>query len=753
MDERSRQMSPCEPLHSRLSLQRESTQYSLTLNVTIWLSSIACYWVFMTGSLAQEVTKEMLREGIAYTAIDLYKYSHRGHLQQVGPMLSPGAPGWGRHSRSTFLSGAFRAPEEYKGKVVSWIEGRGGTINFPISESERQLEELLIWLHPIAPHQVVSIFVDETLIKNLSLSSRGRYYRLKLPRPLERGEHSLRLYFRITRPASWGGRTPGAIGPLSFVPKGQTEQMLDKWTGEVIYQQQKWGALFAPPPSTWRFYFIPPIAAEFKTTLYLPPYGPSTRFTVYITSDEMKEKLLLNKTLSPGRHKEAIAEQVSVSLDQYQGKPIRLTLTTQKVSDHPLSKQRQSLTEKAALGVGWLAPRVDSLYPPPHDLPKVRRLLVWAIDGLKLDIIFQQKELLDQLPSLKILVNRGVNFSRLWSDEASQRSGHLSLLQPLPRAKSILKHVKDNGGWSAYIGSTLSTVPVLDERFDSLEYVDPQEIDQNPFRALLMQVQQMSKLSRILDQRSRMSKSKDLELIYIHSPHDNASRRSSPFPLSDKELKWIEKFKLSQKEERRWIRQLRQLKEIDYCLAQLLSSLSMHELYDETAVLITGTVGLPPKLTKPAPHILMSHVETSAILFHPHLKGAEGYQVDGANLSSLSETLLTLMTNIEEIPQGPPQRDDQPISELRGSLAPFIINHWPLPAVIDNAMRNAHYLSRLNDYYLLERPIGQPILWRWPLDHSAHPLKVPNDLSQEAPILLRTMRDGLSVSSLLEGLR
>ena len=219
-----------------------------------------------TRNLDNTASPAILDRSLVYTAIDLYRYADRGHLQQVGPMLSPGAPGWGRHANSAQLSGAFRPPQKHQGKVVSWIEGRGGTIYFPISTTESQLEELLIWLQPISSHQVVSIFIDEVLIKNLSLKSKGKYYRLSLPKPLSQGEHSLRLYFRFTRNAPWGGRTPGAIGPLSFVPKGQREQILDQWTGKIIHDHRQMGGLFAPPPCIWRFYLIPPEQAEFKTT-------------------------------------------------------------------------------------------------------------------------------------------------------------------------------------------------------------------------------------------------------------------------------------------------------------------------------------------------------------------------------------------------------------------------------------------------------------------------------------------------------
>ena len=684
------------------------------------------------------------RDWIPYTAIDFYKYANRGHLQQVGPMLSPGAPGWGRHSKSTHLSGTFRDPERFKNKMVSWIEGRGGTIYFPVSEGDEQLDELLIWLHPIAAHQVVSIFVDEVLVKNLSLKTKGSYYRLKLPQPLKQGEHSLRLYFRFTRPATWGGRTPGAIGPLSFVPKGQKEQILDQWTGKIIYKQQKWGALFAPPPSTWRFYFIPPDVARFKTTLYVPPYGPSIQFQVFIASDEQGEKLVLNETLHAKNGKLANSKSVMIDLKEHLGKPIRLTLKAKKIGNHPLSERRPKLTEKALLEVGWLLPRIESLYPPPKELPPSKRLLIWAIDGLKLDILFQNPELATHLPNLSWLIKNGIQFSRLWSSQNDQRNGHLMLLNPVPKSASLLKIIQDVGGRSAYVGSTLADLPATDIRFDSVEYVDPQELEEHPFRTLLMQVQQMSKLRGIFEQNKNFTRQGKPELIYIHSSYESM-RRAYPFKLTQDEVTWLENFNLSSIEKRIWREYLSQLKEIDYSLAQLISELSIAGLEDDTTILITGTKGTTRKLSTPTPKNFIQHIETSAILLHPNLIGQKTAPIDKAHLSSLSDTLVTMMISNDAIP--PPSK------EQRGSLAPYILSQSNLPAILEHAYSGAHVLLRMKDYYLLERPLGQPTLWQWKLTETVNPNASINNLADSAPILLRTLRDGLSVSPLIEGLK
>ena len=110
-----------------------------------------------TRNLDNTLSPAKLDRSLVYTAIDL-TVMQTEVIYSVGPMLSPGAIGWGRHANSAQLSGAFRPPQKHQGKVVSWIDGRGGTIYFPISTTENQLEELLIWLQPVSSHQVVSIF-------------------------------------------------------------------------------------------------------------------------------------------------------------------------------------------------------------------------------------------------------------------------------------------------------------------------------------------------------------------------------------------------------------------------------------------------------------------------------------------------------------------------------------------------------------------------------------------------------------------
>ena len=99
-----------------------------------------------------------------------------GHVHQIGPTIAPNAPGWER-MRSNAAS--WRPPTLSRSGVwVAPLEGRGGSLDFPITEEDGHLDELSVWLEPAAPAQIVSIFLDEVLISNLSLSSKPRAYLL-----------------------------------------------------------------------------------------------------------------------------------------------------------------------------------------------------------------------------------------------------------------------------------------------------------------------------------------------------------------------------------------------------------------------------------------------------------------------------------------------------------------------------------------------------------------------------------------------
>lgn len=450
-------------------------------------------------------------------------------------------------------------------------------------------------------------------------------------------------------------------------------------------------------------------------------------------------------------------------MNAYQGRAIRLTLKTQELSKHPLAAQRTRLAEKATPQIGWLAPRIESFYPEPKELPPIKRLMIWSIDGLKLEPLIYHPELREAFPSFKMLMSKSINFSRVWSDNAQQVGGHQLLLKPTQDQASLIATTKSLSGWSAYIGSTNVTQPQIDDRFDVSIYVDPQELDEHPYQESLMQIQQMTKLGELLQERvlinTRFSSSTQTdmppELIYIHTPLINQNKRGLTYSLSPIEKAWLEQTQLSEKQSHVWAQYFSRLKKLDYSLSQLLSELHTSSLTQDTALLITGTMGLPTRLNTVSPSTLMQHTETSALLYHPQLdskrfsqlnqKSEVGTVLERTHLSALHSTINAILFSNGQLPHSE--------ANQHGSISPYLLNQVPLPAFVDQAQKNGHFIVRMGNYYLFERPIGQPTLWEIHKKMRGSALLEVKDISSQAPILLRTLRDGINLSSLVEGLK
>ena len=124
------------------------------------------YRLLNDGPLDAKTQEEVFRSNqfpLIQVTYDLFKEAHRAHVQQVGPTLSPHSPGWSRLVEGKY-KGTWQPPTQSKEKWVSWIEGRGGILEFPVSQEKVSLEDLLVWIEPIAPHQVVSVFLDGELV-------------------------------------------------------------------------------------------------------------------------------------------------------------------------------------------------------------------------------------------------------------------------------------------------------------------------------------------------------------------------------------------------------------------------------------------------------------------------------------------------------------------------------------------------------------------------------------------------------------
>ena len=174
----------------------------------------------------------------------------------------------------------------------------------------------------------------------------------------------------------------------------------------------KW-EVFCSAPMYLAFYLIPPEQSRIQDNFISSSPRSQNCFQAYVASDDSSEQVLYDQVLGDKKSKLALSREINIPLSKYVGKAIRLTLKTQEL-DKLSSK---SSTYKSNRQVAWLSPRIDSVYPAPQDIPPIKRLIIWALDGIKLDSLMYESRLREAFPSLKLLIDHGVSFSRLWSKE------------------------------------------------------------------------------------------------------------------------------------------------------------------------------------------------------------------------------------------------------------------------------------------------------------------------------------------------
>ena len=675
-------------------------------------------------------------DGLEYTSFDFFKQAHEGHVQQSGPMLSPGAPGWEHLTRSSG-SGGWRPPKRSNGRYISWIEGRGASINFPIAESEMNLTDLLIWFEPTGPHQVVSVFVDEQLIKNVSLKSKGRLYRLKLLQPLSAGEHTLRFWFRYTRLAPWGGRTPGGVGAVHLLPPGGRPKVPKHWSGPLLADQRHWGALFAPPATKWRFYLTLPRKSHFVSHALVRGTEPIL-FEVLISQDDIsplnqtqsqkavssasvvegevgpsssrqpsltKEKLLFRQEIMP-KHPVAI----DVDLHEYARQPVRITLRTSLLNEEGTNQ---------SLDATWLNPRVRSFHPTPRALPKIKSLVVWSIAGLRDDLLREAIKGAQESPTITRFLEESIHLPSLWSGGRTSAAGHREFLNLRREGRTLPALIQEIGGRATLISKEDKFPAVLSSDFNIVlrpNVIDPEGTPQSTLWNFEAVGEQLSRYPNIP------------HFIYVTSAELKAPQ---PLSLGFKMRKLGVKISRKARLKRRY---LNVIKFLNYELAQLISEIAHHGHLEETAIILMGSVGY--SLGERGEALgFPEEVEVPAYLWHPSLNDLTINRFHGGHLSALSSTIAQALS-LGDASAG-----------SKDTLASHILTGAPLPLSVNRASFNGVNISRIGGLYAYERAHAPPQLWQ--LRAGDDSLK---NQSYHRPIALRVLRDGISPIGLQEGL-
>lgn len=695
-----------KPSRSLMSLRRW-LRWVTALTVSSLLSAPLC--------VAQEPPKDedVTLEQVSY---DLFTSAQSGHIHQVGPTITPNAPGWEYLTRKGL--GQWRRPSlSSSGRWVSFVEGRGGHIDFPITEEDEGLDQLSIWLEPATSRQILSLFLDEELISNLSLQRRPKLYRLKLPRPLKAGEHRLRLWFRSSRAAPWGGRTAGAVGPIQFTPKGAPHTAPVQWTGDVLVDQQRWGALFAPPPTSWRFYLTPPHHATLDVGAWVGQ-GPSTHFEVRVARDGEPDQVLSELSLEPNRH-----TLLKVSLERFAHTPIRLTLrATPRLQGEPQAPQRLTRRAKSADAkspkpqVGWLSPKISGRHPNPRSLASVQLVLVWVIDGLNQDTLALIKTHQSQLPTLARFMSQSFLLPELWSGAGEPSDGHRALLLP-EETPSLTQLLSSEGVTSSLI--TLDH-PLTQKIMRSFDHV--YEVTQEGVAGHIEGLKHLEEHLTL----ERAERPNGRHLVYLTSSELRTNSRIK------------HGFRLLQPNvvDRGSSHILNQLALIDYQLMMLMSELSALKLMRDSMVLMVGAPSPQSYLNNRAALSgagrALKSLEVSALLWHPKHLGAD-FTLRGGHLSALSATIAQTLMHGE------------PSALPFDPLSAHLLNRAQLPPQAERAIIGGSTVTRLGEYVLYEVLNQPPSLRRVHQDGG-------EELSTTHPVTLRALKDALSSARLNEGL-
>ncbi|MEE2644237.1 MAG: hypothetical protein VYD19_04835 [Myxococcota bacterium] len=630
--------------------------------------------------------------------IDLWERAQDAHIERLGALVAPGAPGW---LRALAREENWSPPVEEGGHILSWLYSSGGTLSFPVPERDADqppLQELLLWLHTKRRGQVVSLFLDEQPLKTISLSPRGRLYRLPLSAPVQSGEHRLRFWFRHLWPHE-GRRSPAGIGPVLLVPRGQRVPIPRRWRGVENDGQRKSSALYAGAPAAWRFYTLIPPEASFESTLSVNR-GSTLRFSLSLLPAAEKgmaeqenavEVELFSRQVRPGER-----VPISIPLNQFATRPVQLKLKSEAVdSAHRRERAEHAQLEDAA----WLVPKILQRHEERGEFKPLRNIVVWIFDELPQGD-FDHQTTLRELPNLAMLRERSWPLSRVWTGSLSKDQGHQRLLAPAGVMMSLPQLAREAGYQSALI-STRSQLRALADDFGSVEQV--LEGEGEAFR-------------HALD-----SSLKELHrgpfLLYISTP---LGLFKQP-PLGFKRL-----------QERREIRGMRvrshraltpsqraALNHQDFWLAYLISRLEDYQISSETGLIISGASG---SRERGGALSTLSRLEVPALFYHPSQRPPTRLtSLQGGDLSDLGATIIQLL-QLSDDPWLPGRR-----------LTPGLFTLGELPLRSLSASQGSRRWTRLHRWLLDESPHRPPALWD--LQTSAeHPLD---------PITFRGLRDGL----------
>lgn len=644
--------------------------------------------------------------------LDLVASADAAHVRHGGPVVAPGMPGWSRVSQLADR-GPWRKVRRIDDRVGVWLDGIGGTLHIPVGTEGAGLRYVEIWLRPIGPGQVVSVFFDEVPLTTMRVRPGWRRYRLPLPgEGVAPGEHSLRFWFRFTREHG-GARTPAAFGGARLVSARQPPPAPEAWVGEVGEGDRRRRGLFAGPSTGWSWYVLPPPGSRLLAQAAVGA-GRPVDFVVRIQADGEATVEARRLTVGPG----ATAE-LDVDLSAFAERPIRLSLDTEGERDE---EDAASNDIERAL---WLEPQILHPTPAEAQLPPVRNVIVWVVDGLRDDRLTDGSDgARVPTPNLDLLARDGAAVIDVWSGGASAADGHERLLSSLADGPDLPTLMAATGRRTGFISTSRALDPKWFARFDTRQDL-VREGEPNETRILL----------RELDAWLYVRK-KDPFFLYLASADPRIPLK--PAPGYQRLLGRARPLRAHVRRSERLanLRDLRiaydaQVSATDYWAGQLVALLHNHNVSDDTAIFIVGSVGQELREAGGLGdgHALVPEVLTvPLIVWHPHLRrrSAERNLSRGGDLADVAATILRV--GQASLPARFPGVD----------MIPMLYSGESLLVHPTRARMGNQVAARYGNWVL--RGAGSRDLKLW--DMRADP-KGTNDLAESNPIAFRTLRDSM----------
>lgn len=637
--------------------------------------------------------------------LDLVEHANRAHVRRLGPVLSPDAPGWARVTQLADR-GSWGDLESFDDRTAAWLDGIGGTVWFPVGEEGHHLRHLSLWLKPITRGQHVTIFVDEQEVTTMRVPDAGGTVHLKLPMErLEPGEHSVRFWFRFTR---YRGkkRTPAAISRIHLLPAGEPPSLPAQWVEEVEIAGARGRALLAGPPAAWSWYLLPPVGGRLFARVAVAD-GGAVDFIVRIDEDGQPSREVRRFTVQPGT-----SAELDVDLSTFAWRPLRLSLETEG--------------DPATLGrAAWIEPTILMPGRPRSDLPPVRNVVVWSIDGLRGDRVgLGRGGDHAATPNLDLLAAEGGASADVWSGGATAAEGHRQLLRPHPDLPSLVQQMAASDRRTGLIAASDSVPADLAGQFNTRDELGSAG---SPAETPLV----LRELNGWLDARKRESfflyvvtadprlpqtPGPGYERLYQHA----RPVRAGPEPRT---VRRDQRDRMAAYDAR--------VSAADYWVGQLLALLHRHGLAEDTAVVVTGSVGelIDDRAgAADAFGLVPALLQVPLVVWHPQLRDAPRPRplVQGGQLADVGATVLALA--------GLRAPERWPGIEMTSAL----FHGLPLPPHPSHARQGNLVAARFGDWLL--RGVGGRDLRLWNL---AEDPAAREEIGAGRPIALRALRDSM----------